>query len=61
MMPVASETLSAVAMNTVRRPMRSAIQPQKKAPGTAPSPEDRRIIADCPNVRCHEPTMNAST
>src|SRR6266851_3335425 len=40
--PVANTTLTAVAMNTLRRPKRSAIQPQKKAPGTAPRPEDSR-------------------
>ena len=30
-------------MNTLRRPMRSPIQPQKKAPGTAPRPAETRI------------------
>jgi hypothetical protein len=59
MMPVANATLSAVAMNTVRRPIRSAVQPQKKAPGTAPRPEDSRITADCPYVRCQSLRMNA--
>lgn len=42
MMPVAIATLSAVSINTVRRPMRSPIQPQKKAPGTAPRPAEIR-------------------
>ena len=32
-MPVAIATFSAVAMNTLRRPILSAIQPQKNAPG----------------------------
>ena len=48
MMPVASEKFRAVAMNTLRRPILSAIQPQKNAPGTAPIPADSRIQADCP-------------
>ncbi len=46
--PVASATLTAVSMNTLRRPILSAIQPQKKAPGTAPTPEASRISADSP-------------
>src|SRR6185312_10140760 len=50
MMPVAMEKLSAVPMNALRRPILSAIQPQKNAPGTAPTPADSRIIADCPYV-----------
>ena len=48
MIPVATATLRAVRMNTVRRPMRSPIQPQKKAPGTAPRPAEIRISADWP-------------
>ena len=48
MMPVAIEKLSAVAINTLRRPILSAIQPQKKAPGMAPMPADSRIHADWP-------------
>ena len=61
MMPVAIATFSAVAMNTVRRPILSAIQPQKNAPGTAPRPDEIRIIADWPKVSCQEPMMKAST
>jgi hypothetical protein len=37
-----------VAINTLRRPILSAIQPQKKAPGMAPMPADSRIQADWP-------------
>ncbi len=48
MMPVATEKFSAVPMNALRRPILSATQPQKKAPGTAPTPAASRIIADCP-------------
>ena len=47
MIPVASATLSAVRMNTLRRPILSATQPQKNAPGTAPMPDDSRITAPC--------------
>ena len=47
MMAVAIARLIAVAMNTLRRPILSATQPQKKAPGTAPMPEANRIIAPC--------------
>src|ERR1700693_3108326 len=61
MMPVAREKLSAVAINTLRRPMRSAIQPQKTAPGIAPTPAARRIVPDSRNVSFHAPTMSAST
>jgi hypothetical protein len=48
MIPVAKATLRAVKMNTLRRPMRSPIQPQKKPPRTAPTPAEIRISADCP-------------
>src|SRR5262249_20692859 len=40
MTPLASEMVSSVAMNALRRPMRSAIQPQKMAPSTVPAPVD---------------------
>src|SRR5580700_5194584 len=43
MTPVASEIVIADKINTVRRPMRSPSQPQKKAPGEAPIPEASRI------------------
>jgi len=44
MSPVASEKLSTVATNTLRRPIRSAIHPQKKAPGIAPGLADMRDV-----------------
>ena len=43
----------------MQRPMRSPIQPQKKAPGTAPRPAEIRMIADWPYVMCHTFRMNA--
>ncbi len=43
MIPVANEIVTADQMNTVRRPIRSPSQPQKKAPGGAPIPEASRI------------------
>ena len=61
MMPVASARLIAVQMNTWRRPILSATQPQQKAPGTAPIPEDSRMTAACPYVSCHSLVMNANT
>ena len=60
MSPVASEKLSTVATNTLRRPIRSAVHPQKKAPGIAPIPAARRIVPDWRNVNFHSPTMKAS-
>ena len=41
--PVAKAIVIADSMNTVRRPIRSPSQPQKKAPGGAPMPEANRI------------------
>ena len=45
--PVASAIVIADSMKTVRRPMRSPSQPQKKAPGGAPMPEANRIMPPC--------------
>ena len=61
MMPVASEKLRTVAINTLRRPMRSAIHPQKKAPGIDPTPAAKRITPDWINVSFHCVTMKTST
>ena len=46
--PVATEKLITVAMKTLRRPIRSASQPQNQAPAIAPMPEESRMIADSP-------------
>ena len=55
------EKFSTVPMNTVRRPITSAMRPQMKAPRMAPTPDEVRMIADSPNVRCHGLMMKAST
>ena len=60
-MPLAIEKLRIVSMNTLRRPNRSASLPQIAEPRTAPMPEDIKMIADCPPVRCQGAMMNAST
>ena len=46
--PVAIEKFSTVRIITVRRPILSAIQPQKIEPIGAPIPDDSRIAPDCP-------------
>src|SRR5262252_8415242 len=47
MTAVATARLTDVQMNTLRRPILSATQPQRNAPGTAPRPDDNRITAPC--------------
>ena len=44
---MANATLTAVAMNTLRRPKRSAIQPQKGA-GDGAEAGGQQDIVDCP-------------
>jgi hypothetical protein len=48
-------------MNTLRRPIRSAIHPQKNAPGMDPIPAASRITPDSRNVSFHCVTMKTST
>ena len=58
--PVASENVRMVIMNTVRRPTLSPSQPKKIPPGIAATPEANRIAPDCPKVRCQSLTKKAS-
>jgi hypothetical protein len=59
--PVASEKVSIVVMNTLRRPILSPSQPKKIPPGIAAIPDYNRMVPDWPNVRCQSLTKNAST
>ena len=46
--PVAMEKFSTVRIITLRRPIRSAIQPQNSEPNGAPMPDESNIAPDWP-------------
>ncbi len=48
MVPVPSEKISTVAMNTLRRPILSPSQPKNQPPGTAATPDANSTVADWP-------------
>jgi hypothetical protein len=55
------EKFSTVPIKTLRRPMRSASQPQMYAPMMAPMPELISTTADWPKVSFQGPIRKAST